>query len=164
MFGSAGPVVFASIVVLSVAASLMALLMMAPRLYVAMGHDGLFVPALATVDPATGTPDSGDRCCWPCWRACLSPLAPSIRLWRSSSARHWDLSPSRRRLSSSSGGVSPKPSAFQVPGYPLAPALFVLLVIGVVIIVGVSRPLQAMAGFALVMLGLPMYWKFKGQS
>ena len=56
MFGSAGPVVFASIVVLSVAASLMALLMMAPRLYVAMGHDGLFVPALAVVDPATGTP------------------------------------------------------------------------------------------------------------
>jgi hypothetical protein len=54
--------------------------------------------------------------------------------------------------------------AFQVPGYPLMSAMFVLLVAGVVLIVGVNRPIQAIAGFALVLLGVPAYRKLKGQS
>jgi APA family basic amino acid/polyamine antiporter len=46
-------------------------------------------------------------------------------------------------------------ASFLVPGYPLAPALFVLLVVIVVALVAMARPVQALAGFGLVLLGLP---------
>ena len=42
--GAGGPAVLAAIVVLSVAVSILALLIMAPRLYVAMSRDRLFPP------------------------------------------------------------------------------------------------------------------------
>ena len=163
MFGSTGPVVLASIVVLSVAASLMALLMMAPRLYVAMGHDGLFVPELATVDPATGTPIRATLLL-----AVLASVFVAIGTFDQIVAFFICTALGFVALAAAALFIvrrrQSKPSPFQVPGYPLAPALFVLLVAGVVMIVAVSRPLQAIAGFALVMLGLPTYRKFKGQS
>jgi APA family basic amino acid/polyamine antiporter len=56
MLGAAGPPMLAAAVVLSVIASAMALLMMAPRLYVAMSLDGLFPAALAAIHPATKAP------------------------------------------------------------------------------------------------------------
>ena len=49
MLGAAGPPVLAAVVLLSVVTSTMALLMMAPRLYVAMSLDGLFPVVLGSV-------------------------------------------------------------------------------------------------------------------
>ncbi len=37
------------------------------------------------------------------------------------------------------------PSAFRAPGYPVTPALFVVLVLAVVALVAINRPLQALA-------------------
>jgi hypothetical protein len=38
--------------------------------------------------------------------------------------------------------------------------LFVLLVLGVVTLVGINQPLQATAGFVIVLLGLPVHHFF----
>ena len=46
----------ASVVVLSVLASVLALLIMAPRLYVAMSSDHIFPSAVAAVNPRNGAP------------------------------------------------------------------------------------------------------------
>ena len=48
--------------------------------------------------------------------------------------------------------------AFRVPRF--APALFILLVTGVVILVALNRPVQALAGAAVVLLGAPAYRAF----
>ena len=56
MLGLAGPPVLSAIVLLSVAPSAMALLMMAPRLYTAMSRDGLFPEVLAALGPDGRTP------------------------------------------------------------------------------------------------------------
>ena len=53
---------------------------------------------------------------------------------------------------------------FQSPGYPLTPALFLVLVTAVVLLVAVSRPVQALAGFALVAAGIPVYGIFARQQ
>jgi APA family basic amino acid/polyamine antiporter len=156
VLGAAGPRVFAAIVILSVTGSMLALLMMAPRLYVAMGRDGLFPAALATVDARRGAP----------WRATLvlSLLATGYALVGTfqeivafllcsalafvalAAAAVFEV---RRR---DVGG-----KAFRTPGYPLTPALFVLLVLTVVVLVAINRPAQAMAGFGLVLLGFPAH-------
>jgi APA family basic amino acid/polyamine antiporter len=156
MFGSAGPVVLASIVVLSVTASLMALLLMAPRLYVAMSRDGLFLPALAKVHPATGVPVRATVLL-----AALASLFVIIGTFDQIVAFFICTALSFVALAAAALFVVRRgamhQSAFQTPGYPFAPAAFVGLVLGVVLIVGVNRPLQALAGAALVMGGLLLY-------
>ena len=56
LFGRAGGVVLASIVIVSVVGSLFAIQMMLPRLYYAMSRDGLFPASLGRLHPTRGTP------------------------------------------------------------------------------------------------------------
>jgi APA family basic amino acid/polyamine antiporter len=134
----------------------MALLIMAPRLYVAMNRDGLFPSALASVNPATQSPARAT--------ALLASLASLfvfagtfqqiVAFFMCTTLTFIALAAAaliivRRR--------APERAAFSSPGYPAAPALFILLVVGVVILVAINRPLQAAAGFAAVLLGLPAY-------
>jgi hypothetical protein len=45
----------------------------------------------------------------------------------------------------------------RAPGYPATPALFVLLVFAVVVLIALARPVPALAGFVLMLIGLPVY-------
>jgi len=56
LFGAAGAAIMAALVVLCVLASMMALLMLSPRVYYAMARDGLFFEAIARTHPVYGTP------------------------------------------------------------------------------------------------------------
>jgi basic amino acid/polyamine antiporter, APA family len=48
-------------------------------------------------------------------------------------------------------------ASFHAPGYPVTTVLFVLLIVSVVTLVGINQPLQAIAGFAIVLVGLPVH-------
>jgi APA family basic amino acid/polyamine antiporter len=153
MLGDAGPSVLAVIVVLSVLASALALLIMAPRLYVAMSADGLFPSALASVNRTTRTPARAT--------ALLALVATGfvlvgtfqqiVAFFMCTTLVFIALAAAalvvvRRR--------APKQESFSSPGYPFTTVMFVLLVIGVVLLVAINRPLQAFAGFALTLSGL----------
>jgi APA family basic amino acid/polyamine antiporter len=56
LFGRLGGAVFSWIVIITVAGSLAAMLMAAPRVYFAMARDGLFFPSFAALHPRYGTP------------------------------------------------------------------------------------------------------------
>jgi len=56
LFGRLGGAVFSWIVIITVAGTLSALLMAAPRVYFAMARDGLFFPGVAALHPKYGTP------------------------------------------------------------------------------------------------------------
>ncbi len=56
LFGRLGGAVFAWIVIITVAGTLAAILMAAPRVYFAMARDGLFFRRFAVLDPRYGTP------------------------------------------------------------------------------------------------------------
>jgi APA family basic amino acid/polyamine antiporter len=156
MLGASGPAVLAAVVVLSVVASAMALLMMAPRLYVAMSEDRLFPAALAAVNPVTQVPARAT--------ALLAALATvyvvagtfeQISSFLVCTAMGFialaaaSLFVIRRRV--------PQRATFSVPGYPWTPAVFVLLMTVVVLLVGLSRPRQALLGLVIVALGWPAY-------
>lgn len=159
MLGPIGPAVLAAAVVLSVVASAMALLLMAPQLYVAMSGDGLFPAALAVVHPATRVPMRAT--------ALLALLATAyvfagtfeqISSFLIATAMGFialsaaSLFRIRRRF----GGDAP----FRVPGYPWTPAAFVLLMSTVVALVAANRPRQALLGLFIVSLGIPAYRLF----
>ena len=157
MLGGAGVSAFASIVMLSVTVSMMALLVMAPRLYVAMSDDGLFPRALASVDHTTGAPARSTAL-----MALLASMFVLVGTFQEIVAffictafgfialAAAALFPVRRRARHA--------AVFCVPGYPVTPALFVLLMVGVIVLIAVNRRFQAFAGLAIVLLGLPAHW------
>lgn len=158
LLGHRGPAVFSAVVVASVVASMLALLVMAPRLYVAMARDRVFPPALATAHPRTGSPARAT--------AILATLASLLVL--AGSFRQivaFFLCTTLVFVALAAGGLfvvrrrTPL-SAFQAPGYPATPALFIVLLLAVVGLVALQRPLPALAGLALVLLGLPAYRRF----
>ena len=156
MLGPAGPAVLAAVVVLSVIPSAMALLMMAPRLYVAMSEDGLFPAALAARHPRTDVPARATL---------LLALLASVYIAAGTFEQISSflvgtamgfialaaaaLFPIRRR--------HPDGSGFRVPGYPTTPILFVVLIASVVLMVAMNRPRQALLGLGIVALGWPAY-------
>jgi APA family basic amino acid/polyamine antiporter len=156
LFGAHGPAILAAVVVLSVLASAAALLLMAPRLYLAMSRDGLFPADLAEVHPRTGSPILAT--------GLLAGLAtiyvvsgkfpqivaffmcPTLVLVALAAAGLFRLR--RREPESGAGG-------FRAPGFPVTPALFVLLLIVVAATIVLARPFPALAGLALVAAGIP---------
>lgn len=156
MFGPSGPVVLAAVVVLSVVASMMALFIMVPRVYVAMEQDRVLPAALVFGRSRTGTPTRAV--------VLLAALASAyvfvgtfeqiVAFFLCTAMGFVALAAAallvvRRR--------DPETAAFRSPGYPLTPVLFVLFVLTVVVLVAINQPLQAVIGFAIVLLGMPAY-------
>ncbi|MGE5414884.1 MAG: amino acid permease, partial [Syntrophomonadaceae bacterium] len=154
--GPSGPAALAAVVCVSVAGSVLALLFMAPRLYVAMAGDGLFPTSLAARTPRTGAPARAT--------SFLGAVASALVLLGSFgqivayflattlvfvALAAFGIFRARRRSS-----LAPP---YLVPGYPATPLLFLVFIAAVVLSIALARPAQVLAGFALVLLGVPAY-------
>jgi basic amino acid/polyamine antiporter, APA family len=158
MLGEAGPRILAAIVVVSVATSALALLIMAPRLYVAMSHDGLFPPSLASVNDVTGAPAGATLLL-----AVLATVFVLAGTFQQIVAFFLCTALVFIALAAAALVVVRRDQsmpAFTSPGYPFTVALFVLLVVSVVVLVAINRHVQALAGFAIVLAGWPVYELF----
>jgi basic amino acid/polyamine antiporter, APA family len=156
LLGGSGVPAFAAVVVVSVVASILALLLMAPRLYVAMSGDGLFPAALARIHPRTKAPARAT--------ALLASIASVFVLSGTfSQILALFMCTTLVFIGLAAAGLfvvrrrEPGVSEFGAPGYPATPALFVLLVFAVVVVIALARPVPALAGFALMLIGLPVY-------
>jgi len=156
LLGRSGAPALAGVVVISVVASVLALLLMAPRLYLAMSVDGLFPAALARLHPRTKAPARAT--------ALLASIA-SVFVVSGSFSQIVALFMCTTLLFiglAAAGlfavrGRATRAPAFGATGYPATPALFVLLVLAVVVLIALARPLPALAGFALMLIGLPVH-------
>jgi basic amino acid/polyamine antiporter, APA family len=162
LFEGAGPATLAAIVVLSAAASAFALLLMAPRVYVAMSRDGLFPSAIAALSPKTSAPARAT--------ALLAAIASVyvltgtfeqiVALFLCTALVFIALAAAglfvlRRREGPAAG--------FRCPGYPATPVLFIGLLLVVVVVVAAAHPLPALAGVVLAALGLPVHRLFSSR-
>ncbi len=174
LFGRAGGVVLASIVLVSVLGSLFAIQMMLPRLYYAMSRDGLFPSSLGRLHPTRGTPVRAIAL-----QAVLGSVLVALgsfdaivayfifvtvafigltvvglfKLRRREDSRWHD--GTKARWSEQTQNADPRISDAWISGHRarsfwrLSSMLLLMLV--------VSRPVQALAGTAIVLLGLPVY-------
>ena len=160
MLGGSGPAVLAAIVVLSVAVSVLALLIMAPRLYVAMSRDRLFPAFLAAVNPVTQSPARATA-----FLALLASVFVSVSTFQQIIAFFMCTTLGFIALAAAALVVvrkrAPGGASFHAPGHPLTTVLFVVLILSVVMLVGINQPLQAAAGFVIVLLGLPVRLLFE---
>jgi APA family basic amino acid/polyamine antiporter len=172
LFGKAGGMVMATIVLVSVAGSLFAVQMMLPRLYYAMARDGLFPAGFVRLHPTHATPVRAILL-----QAALASMLVAIGTFDAivayfifitvvfigltvAGAIRLRGSARSGQVRSGSGGLvpgstgSPGPSNSSV----LVPALvFLVLVAVLLVLVVVNRPSQALAGTAIVLAGLPVY-------
>jgi APA family basic amino acid/polyamine antiporter len=130
------------------------------RCYFAMARDGVFFRKLAEVHPRFGTPAFAilTSAAW----AMLLTFGTFEQLltyvvfasWLFAALAAASVFVLRRRRPD-----APRP--FRVPGYPLTPALFIAAAVTIIVNTFVARPLQAVAGIGIVLLGTPVYlfWK-----
>jgi len=155
LFGRAGGSVFAAIVIVAVAGSLLALLMALPRVYYAMARDGAFFKTVAELHPRFGTPTRAIAI-----QATLASVLVLLGTFQQVLSYFIfitvvfialtvvGLIVLRRREGA---------AAFPLPGYPVTPAVFLILVVVLLFLLGAHDPLQAALGVAIVALGIPLY-------
>ena len=156
LFGRAGGVFFSLVVVVAVLGSLAAVVMSAPRVYFAMARDGVFLASVAKLHNRYETPARAI--------ALQAVLASALVV-----AGNFNeivsyfvfvvvvfialtilaLFKFRREDSSSAG--------YLTPGYPVTPAVFLVMIVLLLVLLAGNNPIQAFLGVAVVALGLPVY-------
>jgi APA family basic amino acid/polyamine antiporter len=164
LFGFVAGNLLAIFTIVSIAASVSAMVLAGPRVYYAMARDGMFLKAASRVHPKYHTP-------------VLAILAQAV--WSAVLVLSGTLS----QLVAYTGfavvlfsGVAVlavfvlrqrDPDAlrpFKALGYPIAPALFVAASALMVLYEIWNRPESALAGLAVIAAGVPVYWFFRRRS
>ena len=152
LLGSSGGTLVAGIVVACVLGSLGAMLMLAPRVYFAMARDGLFPAAAAAVHPRFGTPARAIGA-----QAALASLLVLLGTFDSIVAYFIFITVAFIALTVAAVFVLGRRDGWRVPGHPWPATIFLCMVGGLLVLLAVNNPLQAILGVGVVALGVPVY-------
>ncbi len=154
LFGAAGGRVFAAIVLITICGSLAAVLMAAPRVYYAMARDGLFLRSVGRLHPRFGTPARGIAL-----QAALGCLVVALADFEAIIAYFIFVTVAFVALTVAGIYRLPRPTGetFRVPGHPVTPLGFLVLLITILAILAAGRPFEAALGTTVVALGFPVY-------
>jgi APA family basic amino acid/polyamine antiporter len=156
LFGRAGGLIFSLVVVVAVLGSLAAVVMSAPRVYFAMARDGVFFPSVAALHKRFETPARA---------IALQAVLASVLVVAGSFNEILSYfvfvvvvfiaftvaALFKFRRDDSHGG------RFLTPGYPITPAVFLIMIVLLLVLLGGNNPKQAFLGVVVVALGLPVY-------
>ena len=164
LFGRAGGMVFAAIVVICVLSSLAAFIMSAPRVYYAMAKDGLFVRAIARTHPRFGTPANAILL-----QGFVATILVVIGSFQQIIAYFIFVAivfltlagAGLFRARGRSQGIEP---VFLTPAYPVPLVIFLVLMSALLVLLALHSPREAIVGTAVVTAGLPVYAVFQRKA
>jgi basic amino acid/polyamine antiporter, APA family len=157
LFGPAGGVIFAAIVILCVLGSLAAFMISAPRVYFAMANDGLFFKSVAQTHPRFGTPARAIAV-----QGAIACVLVAIGSFEQIIAYFFfvvvfflgltvfSLFTLRRR-------ANPSENVILTPGYPVTPIVFLVLIATMLLLLATRSPREAALGCLVVLAGWPVY-------
>lgn len=158
LFGPAAGDLLGIMTIISIAASISAMIFAGPRVYYAMARDGAFLPVAARVHPKYRTPAAAiiAQGIWSCLLVLTGGFAQLIEytgfaVILFAGVAGVSLFVLRRRYPD-------EPRPFRAWGYPLAPALFVGASALIVMNAVWRSPGPATAGVLVILAGLPLYW------
>lgn len=164
LFGFVAGSVIAIFTIVSIAASISAMVMAGPRVYYAMARDHLFLESAAKIHPRYRTPV----------RAIFAQAAwSSILVLSGSLPKLVEYTGFAVVLFSGFAVLAVftlrhrEPAAerpFRALGYPLAPGFFIVASAAMVIYALVKNPGPTLAGLAVIGAGAPVYWLFTWRS
>jgi APA family basic amino acid/polyamine antiporter len=158
LLGAQAGDVMAVVAIISLAASISAMVFAGPRVYYAMARDGLFFPRAARVHPRFRTPATSIAA-QAAWSAVLVLSAKADALVNYtgfavvlfSGIAGLALFVLRRRHPA-------EERPFRAWGYPVAPGIFVIASALIVLNAIWRNPGPSGAGVAIILAGLPLYW------
>jgi APA family basic amino acid/polyamine antiporter len=166
LFGPVAAKLVSVAVLVSVFSAANGLALTGPRMYYAMARDGIFFRALGAVHARFGTPAMAIAA-GGAWAVLLTLWGSFEQLLTYVVFASWLFA----ALAAASVFVLRRrhPEArrpFRVPGYPVTPALYIVAALAIVANTVVARPVQALAGLGIVLLGTPVYflWKERGSA
>ena len=163
LFGTAGGVIFAAVVILCVLSSLSALIISAPRVYYAMAQDGLFLRGVARVHPRFGTPANAILI-----QGCVASVLVAIGSFQQIIAYFIFVAVAFLGLAAAglfilrSRRSGPQP-AFLTPAFPLPALAFLTSIALLLFLLAAHKPWEALLGTAVVLAGLPVYSAFQSK-
>jgi APA family basic amino acid/polyamine antiporter len=153
LFGPAGGTVLALGVVVSVLGSLGAVMLLSPRLYVALAHDGLFPARFGRLHPRLGTPATAIAL-----QAGLAIVLVTVGTFSEIVAYFVFVTVAFIAASVAAlYRLPPAGDGFRTPLRSVTPAVFVALSLLLLALLAAGRPKQAFLGVAVVALGAPFY-------
>ncbi len=155
LFGAPGGAIFAAIVVVSVLATLVAYLMVSPRVYFAMARDGLFFRSFGELHPRFGTPH----------RATIIQIVLASVLIASSTFEQiisYFFFVVVAFIALTVAGVfrihKNDFAGYKTFLYPLTPLFFLTITVVVLLMIAMKNPFQSFLGVGVVLAGLPVYY------
>jgi APA family basic amino acid/polyamine antiporter len=148
-------------IIISVLGAINSVILTAPRIYFTMAQDGLFFGMVAKVHPVFKTPANSIllQGIWACVLV-LSGTFAGLLTYTTVAMLGFSIMTGLALLvlRRSRAGLS---RPFRVPGYPWIPLVFVFSYSLILLNIVVSKPRDALAGLAIVALGVPAYavWK-----
>jgi APA family basic amino acid/polyamine antiporter len=157
LFGPAGGIVFAAIVVVCVLGSLAAFMMSAPRVYYAMARDGVFLKSVARIHPRFGTPARAVLV-----QGVIASILVALGSFEQIIAYFFFVAVLFLGLTVAGLFViRRKPQQAETviltAGYPFTPIAFLALVGIMLILLAIRSPREAALGSAVVLAGWPVY-------
>ena len=138
--------------------------LMNARVPFAMARDGLFFGGLAKVGETTNVPSNAIwfQGIWACVIALsgtFDQITTSVifAVWVFTALVGTSLFVLRRKLPAA-------PRRYRTPGYPVVPALFILVALWLVINTLTASPVESAAGLFLIALGLPFFFYFRASG
>jgi basic amino acid/polyamine antiporter, APA family len=164
LLGAAAGNVMGAVAIVSLAASISAMVLAGPRVYYAMARDGLFLARAARVHPRYKTP-AGAMVAQALWSALLvlSAKADALVSYTGFSVILF-AGIAGLAVFVLRGRVPDEPRPFRAWGYPYAPALFVGASALIVMNAIWRNPRPSGAGAAIILAGLPYYWWLRGKG
>jgi APA family basic amino acid/polyamine antiporter len=158
LMGRSGGVAVAAVVIVCVLGSLAAVLMLGPRVYFAMAQDGVFPAAAAAVHPRFGTPARAIAA-----QAVLASILVAFGTFDTIVAYFIFITVVFIALTVGAVFVlGRRDPHFRVPGHPWTALTFLTMGAGLLGLLALNNPLQAVLGVALVAAGVPVYHLTRG--
>ena len=158
LFGAAGGDLLALFALISIAASISAMVLAGPRVYFAMARDGVFVRAAGHVHPRFRTPAAAivAQGMWTAVLVVSGTLSQLVAYTGFAVVLFAAVAVSAVFVLRRRDPDHPRP--FRALGYPWAPAIFVVASAAMVVNEIWRNPRPAIAGIALISAGIPVYF------
>jgi len=163
VMGPAAGKLIAAVILVSMFSAANGITLTAPRMYYAMGRDGVFFAKLGEVHPRFGTPAFAIVAS-SAWAVALAATGTFEQLltyvvfvgWIFYALGALAIFAYRRREP-----LLPRP--FRTPGYPVTPLLFVLSAAAIVANTIVTQPARAAVGIGIVLAGVPVFYLWRAR-
>jgi len=160
LFGFVAGNVLGAFTIVSIAASISAMVMAGPRVYFAMARDGVFLPAAGRVHPRFRTPALAiwAQAVWASVLVLSGTLSQLVAYTGFAVVLFAGVAVAAVFVLRHREPGTDRP--FRALGYPVAPALFVVASAVMVFYEIWNNPGTSLAGLGVITAGLPLYWFF----